>query len=79
MKSNIAARPSVIVIENLKTSCETCIDLVTGLVNSIVSEGVISVDREVSTTVNSNKGKGYDLELSKCRGMKLSEHDMKVV
>ena len=49
-------------VELLKASGETNIHLVTELEYSIVSEGVVPADLEVSSIVNSYKGKGNALE-----------------
>ena len=54
MKSVKAARPLGIVVQMLKASSgKTGIDFVTELENSIVSEGVVSVEWEVSSIINS--------------------------
>ena len=63
----------------LNASGETGVDLVTELSNSIVDEGVVPADLEVSSIVNSYKGKGGALEQGNYRGLKLLEHVIKVV
>ena len=77
MKSGKAAGPSGIVVEMLKasgtgtlygTDTGTGIDLVTELTNSVVN-GVVPADWKVSSTVNTYKGKGDDLERSNYRSL----------
>ena len=79
MKCNKAAGPSGIVSEMLKASGEAGIDLVTDLVNSILSEGVIPTDWESSSIINCYKGKGDALDRSNYRGLKMLDQVMKVL
>ena len=79
MKSGKAAGPSGIVSEMLNASGDAGIDLVTDLVNSIISQGVVPADWEISTIVNCYKGKGDALERGNYRGLKMLDQIMKVL
>ena len=57
MKSGKAAGPLGIVVQMMKASGETGIDLVTELANSVVYEGLVPFHWEVSSIVNSYTGK----------------------
>ena len=61
MKSDKAPGPPGIVVEMSKASGEIGIYLVTELVNSIVNEGVVPADWEISSIAYSYKGKGNAL------------------
>ena len=79
MKSNKAAGPSKIVSEMLKASCEAGSDVVTDLVNSIVSEGIVPTYWEKSSIINCYKGKGDAMDRSNYRGLKMLGKVMKVL
>ena len=61
MKSGKAAELPGIVVEMLRASGETGIDFVTELANSIVCEGMVPIDWEVGSIVNSYKERGDTL------------------
>ena len=52
MKKGKAAGPSGVVAEMLKAAGKTGIEMITNLINQIVSEGVIPADWDLSTIVN---------------------------
>ena len=62
-----------------KASSETGLVLVTDMANPVVNEGVVPVDWEVSSIVNSYKGNGYALERGNYRGLKVLEHVRKAI
>ena len=78
MRSSKAAGPLCIVVEMLKASGETSIDLVTELANAIVNEDVVPVDRAVNSIVHSYTGKVDALERGNYMSLKLLEHVRKV-
>ena len=56
----------------VKAAEEAKIDVITDLVNQIMVEGVIPAELEISTIVNSYKGKGDALETGNYQGLKLT-------
>ena len=79
MKNGKAAGPSGIVSEMVKAAGDAGIDMITNLVNCIIAEGVIPSDWELSTILNCYKGKGDALERGNYRGLKLTDHILKIV
>ncbi len=78
MKCGKAAGPSGVTAEMLKASGDIGIDLVTNLINTIVRQGKVPIDWELSYIINCYKGKGDALERGNYRGLKLLDHVMKV-
>ncbi len=58
MKCGKAACPSGVVAEMLKASGDAGIDLITVIYNSVVSQGAVPTDWELSYIVNCYRGKG---------------------
>ena len=58
MKNDNAPGPSSMVAEILKAGGDNCTDIVTDLVNAIIHLGKVPSDWQVSSIVNSFKGKG---------------------
>ena len=79
MKKGKAAGLTGVVIEMLEASGGTSIDVVTDLINQIISEGQMPGDWQVSSIVNCFKGKGDALERGNYRGLKLLEQVMKIL
>ena len=79
MKSGKAAGPSGIVVEMLKTAGSKGIEFLRELIISVVKHGKIPEDWEMSYILNLFKGKGDALDRSNYRGLKLTEHVMKVM
>ena len=72
-KQNIRQSREFILLRNRlrkRDSGETGTDLVKGLANFIVNEGVVSTDWEISSIVNIYKGMGDALERGNYRGLK---------
>ena len=79
MKNRKAAGPSGIAAEMIKASGQFGVDMITDLLNQIVRDGVVPADWELSTIVNSYKGKGDALERGNYRGLKLTDQVLKVM
>ena len=79
MKVRKAPGPSGIVAEMLKASTEVICPLLCDIANAIIAEGVIPGDWDTSYIINLYKGKGDALERGSYRGLKLTEHCLKVV
>ena len=79
MKKGKAAGLTGVVIEMLEASGGTSIDVVTDLINQIISDGQMPGDWQVSSIVNCFKGKGDALERGNYRGLKLLEQLMKIL
>ena len=79
IKSGKAAGPSGIVIEMLKAAGLSGIEFLRELTISIVRNGRIPQDWELSYILNLYKGKGDALTRGNYRGLKLTEHVMKVI
>ena len=78
MKSGKAAGPSGIIIEMLKAGSKGIVFL-RELTKSVVKHGKIPEDWEMSFILNLYKGKGDALNRGNYRGLKLTEHVMKVM
>ena len=74
-----AAGPSGVVSDMLKASDSAGVQWVTDLCNAIVRDGAIPSDWRKSLMVNVYKGKGDALECGSYRGIKLTDHVMKVL
>ena len=79
MKIRKAAGPSGVAAEMIKASGEVGVDMITGLLNKIVRDGVVPAEWELSTIVNCYKGKGDALERGNYRGLKLTDQVLKVM
>ena len=79
MKCGKAAGPSGIVIDMLKAAGNDGIVFLRELITSVMMNGKIPVDWEMSFILNLYKGKGDALERGSYRGLKLTEHVMKVM
>ena len=79
MKSGKAAGPSGIIVEMLKASGIKGIVFLRELTKSVVKHGKIPEDWEMSFILNLYKGKGDALNRGNYRGLKLTEHVMKVM
>ena len=79
MKSGKAAGPSGIVVEMLKSAGQKGIDFLRELTISVVVNGKIPEDWELSFILNLYKGKGDALDRGNYRGLKLTEHVLKVL
>ena len=79
MKSCKSAGPSGIIVKMLKPAGGKGIDLLRELIISVMKHGKIPEDWEMSFILNLYKGKGDDLNRGNYRGMKLTEHVMKVM
>ena len=79
MKSGKSAGPSGIIVEMLKAAGSKGIDFLRELIISVVKHGKIPEDWEMSFILNLYKGKGNALNRGNYRGLKLTEHVMKVM
>ena len=79
MKSGKSAGPSGIIVEILKAAGSKGIDFLRQLFISVVKHGKIPEDWEMSFILNLYKGKGDALNKRNYRGLKLTEHVMKVM
>ena len=79
MKSVIAAGPSGIVVETMKTAGDTGATMIRDLATAIICDGKAPADWEESFIVCLYKGKGDALERGNYRGLKLTEQAMKIL
>ena len=79
MKSCKAAGLSGIIVDMLKVAGDTGITFLRELITSVVTHGKIPEDWEKSFILNLYKGKGDALNRGNYRGLKLTEHVMKVM
>ena len=79
MKSGKSAGPSGIIVEMLKAAGSKGIDFLSELIISVVKHGKISEDWERIFILNLYKGKGDAFNRGNYRGLKLTEHLMKVM
>ena len=79
MKPGKSSSPSGIIVEMLKTTGSKCIDFLHQPIKSFVKHGKIPEDWEISFILNFYKGKGDALNRWNYRGLKLTEHVMKVM
>ena len=63
----------------LKTSGSVGLEVLARLIKSVIAEGVVPADWHDSIIVNLYKGKGDALDLGNYRGLKLTDHVMKLV
>ena len=78
-KCRKTAGPSGIVAEMLKASGSVGLEVLAHLVKSVIAEGVVSADWRDSIIVNLYKDKGDALDRENYRGLKLTDHVMKLV
>ena len=81
MKCRKTAGPSGIVAEMLKASGAVGLEVLAHLMKSVIAEGVVPADWRDSIIVNIYKGKGDALDRGNynLRGLKLTDHVMKLV
>ena len=79
MKSGKSAGPSGIIAAMLKAAGSKGIDFLPELIKSVVKHGKIPEDWEISFILNLYKGKGDALNRGNYRGLKLTEHVMKIM
>ena len=79
MKNDKASGPSGVVTEILKASSDICSELIADLTNSIVRENAIPSEWDNSFILNVFKAKGEAIDRGNYRGLKLTEHVLKVV
>ena len=79
MKSGKAAGPSGIVVEMIKAAGDTCATMIRDLANAIIPDGKVPTDWEQSFIVCLYNGKGDALDRGNYRGLKLTEHAMKIL
>ena len=79
MKYGKAAGPSGIITEMLKAAGAKGIEFLRELIIAVVKHGKIPEDWEMSFILNLFKGKGDALNTGNYRGLKLTEHVMKVM
>ena len=71
--------PSGVVAEVLKASPGICCKIIANLMNAIALEGKVTADWNGSIIVSLFKGKGDVLNRSNYRGLKLTDHILKVI
>ena len=79
MKNDKASGPSVVVTEILKASSDICSELIADLTNSIVRENAMPSERDDSFIFSEFKGKDEAIARGNYRGLKPTEHVLKVV
>ena len=79
MKSGKSAGPSGIIVEMLKAAGSKGIDFLCEIIISVVKHGKIPEDWEMSFILNLYKGMGDAFNRGNYRGLKLTEHMMKVM
>ena len=79
MKNKKAAGPSAGVAEILKAVPDICCKIIVGLTDTIILMGKVPEDWSDSIIVSLFKGKADALDLSRCRGRKLTDHVLKVI
>ena len=63
----------------LKAVSDICGKIIAELINTIISEGKVPTNWRDSIIVRLLKGKGDALDLSNYRGLKLTDHVLKVI
>lgn len=79
MKSGKAPGPTGIVAEMLLASSDICSELIADLANAIIRDGEMPDQWNGSYIISLFKGKGEALDRSNYRGLKLTEHVLKVL
>ena len=78
IKNGKAAGPSGVVAEMLKAAPDICSKII-DLMNAIIREGKVPADCSDSIIVSLFKGKGDALDRDNYRGLKLTDHVLKVI
>ena len=79
MKKGKAPGPSGVVTEMLTASLDVCSATIADLSNSIIRDNTMPNEWNNSTIISLYKGKGEALERGNYRGLKLTEHVLKVL
>ena len=79
MKIGKASGPSDVVTEMLKASSDVCSELIADLTNSIIHDNIMPSEWDDSFIISLFKGKCEALDRGNYRGLKLTEHVLKVV
>ena len=79
MKLGKAPGPSGVVTEILKASSNVCSEMIANLTNSIIRDNTIPSEWNDSIIISLYKGKGEALDRGNYRGLKLTEHILKVM
>ena len=79
MKIGKASGPSGVVTDMLKASSDVCSELIADLTNSIIHDNIMPSEWDDSFIISLFKGKGEALDRGNYRGLKLTEHVLKVV
>ena len=79
LKNGKAAGPSGVVEEMLNTAPDICGKIIADLMNAIIREGKVPSDWSDSIIVSLFKGKRDSLDLNNYRGLKLTDHVLKVI
>ena len=79
MKSGKAAGPSGEVVEMIKAAGDTGAIMIRYLATGIIHDDMVPTDWEQSFIVCLYKGKGDALDKGNYRGLKLTEHTMKIL
>ena len=79
MKSGKAADPSGIVVEMIKAEGDTGATMIRDCATAIIRDGKVPTDWGQTFIVSIYKGKGDALDRGNYRGLKLTEHAMKIL
>ena len=79
MKNGKATGPSGVVAEMLKAAPDICCKTIADLMNATIHEGTVPADWNDTIIVSLFKGKGDVLDWSNYRGLKLTDHVLKVI
>ena len=79
MKNGKAAGPSDGVAEMLKAAPDICSKIIADLMNAIIRERKVPSDQSGSIIVSLFKGKRDALDWNNYRGLKLTDHVLKVI
>ena len=79
MKNGKATGPSGVAAEMLKAAPDICCKIIADLMNAIILEGNVPADLSNSIIVSLFKGKVDALDRSNYRGLKLTDHFLKVI
>ena len=79
MKKGKTPDPSGVVTEILKASSDICSKIIADLTNSIIHDNTVPNEWKNSIIISLYKGKGEALDRGNYRGLKLTEHILKVI
>ena len=79
MKLGKAPGPSGVVTELLKASADVCSEMIADLTNSIIRDNTMPSECNDSIIISLYKGKSEALDRENYRGLKLTEHTLKVM